>query len=159
MRGAQNEQLEENARRTQRLHDRVGLINDPAVELVLTRRCANLCKVTHMLRAGGDVVEDNHLRGFDTHLRGSLGRILAGLLDDRPWARATAGVKDGGLGFRQATAVALPAFVASRTAARPLFASLGQVVATAGLLSMSALLAAYDTRTAAPLAQRPAGES
>ena len=32
--------------------------------------------------------------------------------------RATAGVPDGGLAFRQATALALPAFIASRTVAR-----------------------------------------
>ena len=53
-----NSQFEGCTRSVAALHEAVGLIGDPAVELVLTRRCADACKVTHLLRAGGDVVED-----------------------------------------------------------------------------------------------------
>ena len=48
------------------LHEAVSLIGDLAVELVLTRRSADACKVTHLLRAGGDAVEDQHLRDYDS---------------------------------------------------------------------------------------------
>jgi len=35
------------------VHAAVGGIGDAATELVLTRRCADVCKVTHLLRAYG----------------------------------------------------------------------------------------------------------
>ena len=53
------------------------------------------------------------------------------------------------MGFRQVMESALPAFCASRVAARPLVASLGEALAAAGLLPVSTLMASYDERTQA----------
>ena len=49
------------------------------------------------------------------------------------WVQATLGVDAGGLGLRDASLVALPAFIASRTASRPLFVAMAQHMESAGL--------------------------
>ena len=43
-------------------------IGDSATELVLTRMCANVCKVTHLLRAHGSALRESELKEFDRSL-------------------------------------------------------------------------------------------
>ena len=57
---------------------------------------------------------------FDAGLRRSLERITNSSLDDLAWQQASLHINMGGLGLRQASASALPAFVGSRSSTREL---------------------------------------
>ena len=48
--------------------EHIGNIGDAATELVLPRRCADVCKVTHLLRAHGRAVQPATLKEFDDNL-------------------------------------------------------------------------------------------
>ena len=68
-------------------------------------------------------------------------------------------MQDAGLGFRRAEVSALPAFCFSPTAARSLVNSIGESLASTGLLLVSALMASFDARTAAAIERLTAGLS
>jgi hypothetical protein len=74
---------------------------------------------------------------------------LGGPLKDTSWWQATAGVTYGGLGFREAAAVALPAALASRITVRPLALHMATHAADAGLLTLQQFTRSYDARTRA----------
>ena len=78
-----------------------------------------------------------------------IGSALWDTLPDDSWAQATLAVDAGGLGMREAGAIALPAFLASRVVSRPLVAEMAQHTEDAGLCSSALSLQAYDARTAA----------
>jgi len=135
--------------KTRELHAAIGTIDHPATELVLTRRCADVSKLTYTLLCSGDMVRGDVLEEFDNSLRATLERTLGGSLRDTSWWQATTGVFDGGLGLRESTAVCLPAFLASRITARPLALEMAQHALDAGLLTLAAFTSAYDERTRA----------
>ena len=114
--------------------DAIALVNDAATELVLTTCCADACKVNHLLRTDAPEVSCEQLEAYDGLMRGSLKRILGGPLDDLAFAQAATGVRDSGLGFRLASAGALPAYVASRVESRPAVLGLVSAFAAEGLL-------------------------
>ncbi|CAE7502388.1 unnamed protein product, partial [Symbiodinium sp. CCMP2456] len=64
-------------------------------------------------------------------------------------ARATLSVDAGGLGMREASTIAMPAFLASRVASHPMVAEMCEHTAAAGLCSAALSLQTYDARTAA----------
>ena len=72
------------------------------------------------MRINGDILARGLLASVDGQLCASSSASLCGDLLDHSWWQATTGVTCGGLGFRTALAVALPAFVASRIMCRPL---------------------------------------
>ena len=98
----------------------ISSIGDAATELVLTRMCADVCKVTHLLRAHGVDIRDEALGDFDGGVATALATTLAGPLHDEALEQATLGVKNAGLGVRTAAHTLAPAVLASRFRARPL---------------------------------------
>ena len=97
-------------------HARQGIasLDDPAAELVLTRRCLDVAKVSYQLRCNGDRLDPALLTQFDTELRSAVETTLGGAVSDNAWVQATMAVPAAGLGLREASAVALPAFLARR---------------------------------------------
>ena len=132
------------------LHEALAQVEDTASELILLRKCADACKVVHLLRASGPSIDQAALGDYDSMLRRSLVRCLGGDLDDISAAQCAVGVIEGGLGMRRAAATALPAFVASRVESRWLVEALVQQASAVGVVHDS-MLATYDVATAAAL--------
>ncbi len=59
---------------------KVRVIGDAATELVLTRRCGDVCKVTQLLKAQGDKLRGETLAGFDADLDKALALAAGGTL-------------------------------------------------------------------------------
>ena len=132
----------------EKVHEAIGSIGDAAVELVLTRACADACKVTHLLRAQGPAVSSDALDAFDGLVRQALCRAVGTTLREESLAQAALGVQHGGLGLRQASDMAAPAFIASRVGARPVVRMLVGALCHEGLLP-DGLLLAFDARLSA----------
>jgi len=88
--------------------------------MALLRVSANVGRVVHLLRAAGPEIGQGALGAFDAEMRAALGALLGGGVSQRSWEQAAGSVGDGGLGLRLATELQYPAFLASRTQARPL---------------------------------------
>ena len=93
-------------------------LQDPAVELTLQWCCLNNSKASHLLRCNGDRVDAGRLLRFDEGMAAGLASALGDHLQDDSWA-PTLSVDAGGLGMREASTIAMPAFLASRVASRP----------------------------------------
>jgi len=132
--GARNAQFSEAALATKSVHDAIGTLGDSGIELVLLRSCASVCKMTHLLRASGNAIDSRSLESFDAQQDVALCTALCGPLHAEAAAQAALDALEGGLGIRKAKDVALPAFVASRVAARPLVAMLADALASEGFL-------------------------
>ncbi len=122
-------------------------IDHAATELVLTRQCADVAKLTYHMRINGDRISPSLLAAFDGDLRVAIETILGGDLPDHSWWQAALGVCKGGLGLRQAQQVALAAFVASRVSSRPQVQDMAKDMELAKLASASTIVQAYDRRT------------
>ena len=72
-------------------------------------------------------------------------------LSEDAWVQASLAVDAGGLGMRASEDVALPAFLSSRVAARPLVAEMAAHTQEAGLCEADACMRAYDARTKSAL--------
>ena len=118
----------------QSLHQSLGEISDPAVELTLGRACANVSKVTHLLRSNGHQIDSDALALHDEAMDAFLDSTLGGELPDNALAQAALGVGHGGLGFRRASSLAKSAFVASRVEARPFVERLFNAMAAQDVL-------------------------
>ena len=129
------------------LHEAVALIGDTASELVLLRKCADVCKAAYLLRVAGPSIDTELLHAYDALLQRSLARCLGGHLDEHAQEQAALGVAEGGLGIRRAARTALPAFVASRVESGWIVRMLAD--ALAHFLSPEDLVAAFDVDTAA----------
>jgi hypothetical protein len=119
------------------LHKQLANLDDPAIELILIRECADVSRITHLLRAIGPLLPQSDtlpnpigrtqcpgfdvepLERFDTVMRESVAQIVRCEVTDEAAQQASWGVKAGGLGLRPASTVALPAHVASLVEARP----------------------------------------
>ena len=130
-----------------RTHKALLDIGHAPTELVLTRQCGDVAKLSYHLRLNGDRVPDHLLQAFDQDLRVSVEHILGGSLPDSAWEQCGTGVSPGGLGLRTARQVSLAAFVASRVSARPHVREMATHLAQAGVCDMSAVMLAYDGRT------------
>ena len=60
-----SQQFRELSRQVGELHDSILQVRDTATELILLRRCADVCKVSHLLRANGTNIEADALNEFD----------------------------------------------------------------------------------------------
>ena len=60
-------------------------IDHSATELVLTRKCADVAKISYHLRLNGDRVEEHALDRFDRGLRTAIEHTLGGDLPDTAW--------------------------------------------------------------------------
>lgn len=125
----------------------ISAVGHTATELVLTRRCGDVSTFTFQLRCHGDLLRDGPADEFDRDLRAGIEASLGGALLDTAWWQANVGVEGGGLGLRAAKEVALPAFIGSRIASRPMVASMFMHLESAGLASSALLLNMYDLRT------------
>jgi hypothetical protein len=108
-------------------------VADPATELTLGRLCADVSRVTHLLRASGASVSEAAAGQHDAALSDFVARTLGGDLPQHSLAQAAVGVTQGGLGFRRAVDLAIPAFLASRVEARPFVQHLFAAMAAQGV--------------------------
>ena len=94
----------------------------------------------YALRCAGDRISASHINTFDQDQRIAIEDALGGSLNDESWLQATLGVRASGLGLREASEVAQPAFLASQKAGH---------AAAAGLVSLPLFEQQYDARTSA----------
>jgi len=80
--------------------------------LMLLRGFFSALKVLHLLRCSPSVSHPA-LSDFDRLLRLAVERITNSSLTDTQWLQASLPIKDGGLGVRRVSSLALPAFLAS----------------------------------------------
>ena len=64
------------------LHAVIGSITDTTAELILTRKCANVSKITHVLRINDNIIEDSALDVHDNCLMNAIERILKSRVDE-----------------------------------------------------------------------------
>ena len=128
------------------------MLESSQCEFVLQRRCFDVNKVNYFLRCNGDRVRDSALNEFDSGLRGGTEGAIHGRISDESWIQATLGVDASGLGMREASVIALPAFIASRVTSRPLVEEMCRHMEEEGIATVAQCMAAYDVRT------RTAGE-
>ena len=117
-------QFREACRNVTSTREAIASVGDAATELILTRMCADACKITHLLRAHGSDVSEAAIDDFDGGLGAALATTLAGPLGEESLSQATLGVREGGLGVRTARHTQAPAALASRVRAWPLVAHL-----------------------------------
>ncbi|NJL55677.1 hypothetical protein HC928_11090 [bacterium] len=106
----------------ERATERLKMI-DAQDALILLRVSFSSPRVQHLLRCSPSV---NHpsLLIFDNLLRSALGCITNCDLTDTQWLQASLPIRDGGLGVRRVTTLALPAFLASAAGTLSLQASI-----------------------------------
>ena len=126
------------------LHECVALVEDPGMELVLAQCCIDISCATYLLHCIGDSLTAVNLTAFDNSLQSALDFIVSRDLDDAGWEQATMGVPFGGLGFHQATDVALLAFLASHMATQPIAINIFAALEQANLAPPGHLAAAFD---------------
>ena len=145
--GVVTQQLRDTCAAVANVREAVAILESPQCELVLNRRCLDVSKVSYILRCNGDRVETEALSDFDAALRGATEDAIRGKLRDEGWIQATLGVDAGGLGLKEACVIALPAFIASRVASRPLVEEMYLHAETEGIGTVAQCMAAYDART------------
>ncbi len=135
-----------------RKHQVISSLGCSAAALVLTRRRADVGNVNYWLRCYGDILSEAPANRFDADLRAALEESLGGTLPDTAWWQAGIAVRQGGLGLRSARDVALPAFIGSRVASRPIVAHMFRHLENAGLAIAQQLLGLYDVRLSGAVA-------
>ncbi|XP_062530416.1 uncharacterized protein LOC134200792 [Bombyx mori] len=81
--------------------------------LFIIRHCLFVPKFTYVLRCSFLWKHNNKLNSLDEMIKGVLCKIINCNLDDLSWEQCVLPVRFGGIGVRKASAVALPAFLAS----------------------------------------------
>ena len=118
--------------------------------MVLTRKCADVSKLTYHMRINGDMLDKDLLVAFDGQLRASVSASLNGRT-----CRTTPGGKppraSPALGLRTALGIALPAFVASRIMYRPLVSTMVDHFSHVFGVPNQLVMTEYDARTDAAL--------
>jgi hypothetical protein len=99
------------------LQEQLLVVQDPATELTLMRKCAEICKVVHLLRGAPYGLPKDVLAAFDAVVPAFLDRVLVGGVGEKALAQSRIGEKHGGLGLRRAADVELPARIGSRATA------------------------------------------
>eukprot|EP00973_Karenia_brevis_P058068 8084212-Karenia_brevis.AAC.1 len=134
-RESQVKQLQNKTAVVRAMHDKLRACGKTQIEYVLGRASLGYSRATHLLRTCGAVYaeESKALEEFDDVLRHTLDRLAPGI-DGAGQAQAELCVSAGGLGWRSAKNVALPATVAARTMARPKVEELATALECAGLL-------------------------
>ena len=109
-------QFEELVQSITKLHENISSIGDVGTEIVITRRCADVCKITHLLRACGPNISVCSLDAFDRQLNLSVDNILGSPIGLYGQQQTSLGVSNSGLRFRRTKNVALLVFIITRTA-------------------------------------------
>jgi hypothetical protein len=120
--------------------------------LLLLRASFSAPRVQHLLRCSPSV-DHPSLATFDIILRSGLDRITNVKVSDIQWIQATMPVKDGGLGMRRVSSLALPAYLAS--AASTL--SLQEDILRESSISPDRFLQTYEASWTAAYGSPPAG--
>ena len=102
--------------------DRLSLIGAQDA-LILLRASFSAPRVHHLLRCSPSA-DNAALVIFDNLLRSALNRVTNSDLTDTQWLQATLPIKEGGLGVRRVSSLALSAFLASAESTLPLQASI-----------------------------------
>ena len=131
----------------------ISVLESSQCELVLQRRCFDVSKVTYLVRCNGDRVQDSALHEFDAALRGGTEDALYGRMCDESWIQATLGADAGGLGMKEVSVIALPAFIASRVASRALVEEMCRHTEEEGIATVTQCMTAYDARSQAACAR------
>ena len=145
----QNTSFGEIANKSSQLHEAITGVSDPATQMTLRLACTGACKISYVLRLFGDRLGDACFEELDAAQRAGVSMTLEGDIGDLAWEQAQVGISGGGLGIRDASDLALPAFVSSRVAARPVAKGVFTSLEEDGLAPAGVLLAAYDLRTEA----------
>jgi hypothetical protein len=87
--------------------------------LILLRASFSAPRVQHLMRCSPSV-DHSALSEFDNVLRSAICKITNCDLSDNQWLQAGLPIRDGGLGIRRVTSLALPAFLASAAGSLPL---------------------------------------
>ncbi len=127
------------------LHATLGELDDPQVELVLGRKCADISRVAHLLRTNGFFLPEDVATKHDAAQRRFLENSFAGELHEHAVQQASTGVRDGGLGFRRASQSKDIAFIASRIEARPFVEQLFVHMAASGV-HIPGCMALFDSQ-------------
>ncbi len=92
---------------TSKIHEALRALEDPALELLLMRQCADTGLVTFLLRAVGPERADGRggidyatIEELDSVLRKGVEQVVRGEITDDAQQQAGWGVKAGGLGLR-----------------------------------------------------------
>ena len=111
------------------MHERVKVCQDPQTDFVLMRECLGVGRVNHILRVHGNQLADQGgvTATFDEVGRASLERVLPGMTAEGH-VQATLSAKESGVGFRQASDVAMPSRLGALVSACPLCESNDQVM-------------------------------
>ena len=125
--------------KTTALHESIDDIQDPAIELLLKRSCADVARAVYTLRVNGDRIAAEDLKAFDAFQQLSASKTLGGGLPDFAWTQASCSMSNGGLALKSAVHVALPAFIDSRVASKLAAESIFKDLEDAGLFPVSAL--------------------
>ena len=139
------EQLARKSKVVRAMHERVQLCQDAQTEVVLARQSLGVGRVCHILRVHGlglGRANDTALT-FDSVGRASLERLFPGITPEGH-VQATLNANDGGLGWKSAAEVALPAHLGGLIAASPRIKSMIQAGSTAGLLPYDRLESRLD---------------
>ena len=137
--GDEDEQFQRKVEEMGELHEKIRSIDDPALELLLTRECADAGKVMHLLRAVGPSAGDRvgltagGLEQMDTVMGLAVGGVMRAEPTVEAGQQAGWGVRYGGLGLRPGTLIALPARVASLVEARPMVEWMAGMAASRGI--------------------------
>ena len=89
------------------------------------KNCFAIPKLTYALRTAPCFTKPNILNSYDLVIKEALQSILnTSLSEEACWAQSTLPVKQGGLGIRLASDIALPAYLSSVCASRGITFSL-----------------------------------
>ena len=77
-------------------------VGHAATELLLTRLCADVSKLSYQLCLKGDRIREDRLLAFDRDLREAVQLVASGDIPDTAWEHCSLGVKKGSLGMRAA---------------------------------------------------------
>jgi len=142
---ARDEHFQSRVQKTKELQETIPEVADPATELTLGRLCANVSRVTHLLRVSGTMLSERVLLEHDDASATFVARALGGDLPAHSDSQAALGLKQGGLGFRQAASLAVPAALASMVEARPFVKRLFTAMGEAGV-ALDRPMARFDCK-------------
>ena len=151
-----NKQFLDTVNKLTGLHDELNSLDDAPVELVLGRKCADVSRVTYLMRLMGHRISPETAKQHDREQHRYLENVFGGGLHDTALTQAAAGVREGGLGFRSAAQLRLPAFIASRVEARPFVRDLFENMFAAGVV-IPGCMERYDAHIATAVGDFIAG--
>ncbi|KAF0300891.1 Ubiquitin carboxyl-terminal hydrolase 38 [Amphibalanus amphitrite] len=115
-------------------------------------------RLTYLLRSAPAFKAPHVLQATDEMVRSTLEAVCNVAINPAAWEQASLPVKFGGLGIRSVEALALPAYIASVNAARPLIRSICPSVTDELSDTLETAVSAFLHRTGVDRQQLPDGE-